>query len=303
MSNKKLIIDHVKKIHYLVINFIMDFCFKDTSVTTPSHKNTIKYIKNSILNDDDDIKTITIQEFRGRINDYRTKSNKKLSYGSVKCLFYTMQKERFNSWNVKEMKRAKNTFWTGDETINMLNNENNKKLNKAILYFVSEYFKNKLNFTDSQVAITILLTLATNFRMAELLQLKKKHLGQMMREEVITIHIKKKKKCIKVLSQNWIIESILLKIENENDDYDLIQLSRSVINKKIKEKSGITGVNVGIQSIRKLNTTNLLEHGNIGLAQQFNRHTRPEITHKYYNNKTYIGPTINKIMRANHKRS
>lgn len=283
----------------------MDECYIDQTEKSPNHFKTLKYITKVLSRTNDDINTITIETFADRIRNYKTSNGTILSYGSIKCLFYTMQRER-SDWDFATMKLVKNTFWNQEKPAsNLYNTEITNKIINMIMYFIEGLFNGTLNNTKHQVARAILITLATNLRMAEILQLKKRHLRQLINNEIITIHIKKKVKGVRVLVHNWLLKPLLDMISKDTDDDDckIVNVTRSVINKMIKENTvGIEDVNVklGIQSIRKINTTLIIEHGDITLAQEFNRHTRSEVTQQYYNNKTYIGPTINKLMKQNH---
>ncbi len=291
----------------------MDECYVDRSVKTKTHESTMRYIRHWILKPTDDANTITIGAFADRLRRYRTRErNEKLSYGSVKCLFYTMQKERGDTWDIEEMKRVKNTFWVSKRSAfdalrssdnNLYGTEMTAKISTMILYFASNLFCNTFfNAKLIAVARAVVLTLATNLRASELLQLRKKHLQQMVDGEVVNIRTKKRIKGIRFLSQDWLILKLLLQIRDEPSDFVLVPVSKSFINKCIRAQIPDIpkGVKCGIHSIRKVNTTLLIEHGDLSLAQLFNRHSKSEVTGQYYNNRTYVGPTINRIMRENH---
>lgn len=98
------------------------------------------------------------------------------------------------------------------------------------------------------------------------------------------------------------MKEIIDQLTDETSDFILVQVSRSVINKEIRNQIPDIpkGIKFGIHSIRKVNTTLLIEHGNLSLAQLFNRHSKSEVTRQYYNNKTYISPMINRVMKSNH---
>ncbi|UBZ25632.1 VLF-1 [Carcinus maenas nudivirus] len=278
-----------------------DLCFIDTTVKSKNHNNTVKYINKKILTDGS-INTIGIEEFGEVLKNYRTKYNTKLSYGSIKCLFYTMQKER-SDWNINAMKKVKNSFWTkSNSSANLYDLETTNKIKDMILYCIKNLFDQKLDKLENYVAMAVLLTVATNLRISEIKQLKKKHLIQIVNGEMINIKIKKKFKGIHLLSHIWLIKKILSLITAESNEYTLVPLSHNFINRKIRQFTADIDplTKLGIQAIRKVNTTLLIEHCDIETAQIFNRHTKSDTTQKYYNNKTYIGPKINQIMKLNH---
>ena len=285
---------------------MQDEFYIDKNVKTKTHINVIKYIKKWILKPDDDLNIISIIDFSKRIEDYRLqKTGQPLCYGSIKSLFYTMQKER-SDWDYKTMKRYKNKFWKQvSETSNLYNAEITEKISDMILFYVQGFIQKSLsNVIEMEVAKAIIVTLATNFRMSELLQLKKKHIKQIINGDILNIHIKKKLKGFRILAHNWLLEILLTHLEHVDDDCFVVKASRSEINKLIKKRTFVeTDIKLGIQCIRKVNTTLLIQHGNIKIAQVFNRHTRSSVTAQYYNNKTYIAPTIDKIMKKYHGES
>lgn len=179
----------------------MDECFTDRSIKTKTHNNTIKYIKKWILKDDDNIHTISVRKFSERLRSYRTNvTKKKLSYGSIKCLFYTMAKERATTWNFELMKKEKNKFWTKQTAFDALRSNDNlydtsmtNKICAMILHFISilfsdQFYEQKLVHVGRAVALTV----ATNLRISEILQLRKKHIQQMVDGEIVNIRTKKK---------------------------------------------------------------------------------------------------------------
>ncbi|QBB28648.1 VLF-1 [Homarus gammarus nudivirus] len=282
----------------------MDICFINTSDFSKNHVNTVKYIKHSVFNDDvSRFKTISIAEFGDILRQYKTKRGTPLCYGSIKCLFYTMAKER-PDWDFDEMKRVKNTFWVkGSISNNLYNSEMSDKIMNMIEHFVVGFFNHQFYDIQKDVAIAVIITVATNLRIAEIKQLKRRHIIDIINGRVINIKMKKKYKGLVVLAHKWLLQSLLDSLPSSNDGDDdryLVTIATSTINKYIKNYIKVSDKHVkfGIQSIRKVNTTLILEHCNIELAQAFNRHTKTETTQKYYNNKTYIGPTINKIVKA-----
>ncbi|UVX94909.1 VLF-1 [Callinectes sapidus nudivirus] len=279
-------------------------CYRNTLENSKNHHLTIKYIKTRII-PNKDIKKISIQEFSDELKKYKTKDGNNLKYGSIKCLFYTMMKER-SDWEPRIAKQYKNSFWTkkSHTSSNLYNTEDSQKIKQMILNFIKNYFTNNLKKSENEVAMAIIIAVATNLRMAEIRQLKKKHLLQIVNGEMINIKIKKKIKGVRVLSHKWLLSALLDKLPADMENNKLlITVSRSFINRTIKAHTlGVMdSTKLGIQSIRKVNTTMILEHCNVTTAQIFNRHTRSDTTQQYYNNKTYIGPQINQIMKLNHK--
>nr|WOZ57633.1 VLF-1 [Menippe mercenaria nudivirus] len=288
-----------------------DLCYIDRSIKSKNHLNTIKYIRKWILKPSDKLSTITIPQFVERLKTYRTQNtNKALSYGSIKCLFYTMQKERSATWDWNEMREAKNKFWvkrTAFDTLrsndNLYDSEMTERIRTAIMYFARVLFGREYASAEVVfVARCVIITVATNLRISEILQLTKKHLQQILDNEIINIRIKKKKTGVKLLSHDWLLKAMLKQLAHQGDEYKLVQVSKSFINKTIRVHMGDVPQNMkfGIHSIRKVNTTLLIEHGDLKIAQLFNRHNKKDVTRQYYNNKTYIAPTINSIMKQQH---
>lgn len=281
-----------------------DLCYIDKSQRSKNQVAAFKYIQKNITSD---VQTITVEDFADKIEKYRTKNNTPLSYGSVKCLFYVMAKER-TDWDRDTMRRYKNSFYNRKYTVtqnsNLYNTEVSNKISEMILFFIEHLLHKKFHdkcYIDT--ARAILITLATNFRISELLQLRKRHLYQILNCENIHINIKKKKKSMQILAHDWLLQALLETIKTEDDEYVLISTAKSTINKILRNYIDVDDkhrIKFGINSIRKVNTTLLIEHGNITIAQMFNRHVRSDVTQTYYNNKTYIGPTINRVMKANH---
>ncbi|UHB41781.1 VLF-1a [Macrobrachium rosenbergii nudivirus] len=271
--------------------------YVDTQSISSNHLKILKYIEKYITRD---IDSISISEFSNLIREHKLQNGNKLAYGSIKNLFYTMAKHRKTDWNLKEMKLAKNKFWSKiNPNDNLYTEEEEKVIINMINFYVNHFISNykyKNNKILDNVSFAVILTVATNLRISEIKQLRKYHLRQIIDNKIINIKTKKKLSGIYILSHKWLIETILKNVEDKYDDALLIQVSTATINKHIKLKLQDTSIKCGIQGIRKITTTQLIKDGDIKLAQTFNRHSSAETTAKYYNNKTYITPTINRVI-------
>ncbi|UVT30844.1 VLF-1a [Penaeus vannamei nudivirus] len=278
--------------------------FIDTSLPTKAQSLTLKYIRNNITNN---IDTISIDDFAELVKNFKLKNGKMLAYGSIKCLFYTMYKHRMGDWDIKKMKAAKNKFWdiTSHRSGESYNVEMEGVIKDMIEYFISYLFDKvpSVNLTFKDVAIAIYITLATNLRISEIKQLTKKHIIQMMNDEIVTIRIKKKRKPIKIMANKKMLDKFLFnqKIKTLDDNQPLIRISKSLINETIRKyistKTSITeNQKFGIQSIRKVNTTIIIQSLNLQVAQNFNRHSNANTTFHHYNTKTYINTVIDNVI-------
>ena len=275
--------------------------FIDTTISTATHCKILTYIKKHITANVD---IVTIPEFSQLISQYKTtKTGKSFAYGSVKSLFYTMMKHRQGDWNLMEMKTAKNKFWTKTHpTDNLYSQEKETQILDMILYYmqhlVSPMFNKEHPGILDNVSLAIAITVATNLRISEIKQLTLSHLHHMMRDEVVNIRTKKRSKGVVILAHKWLIEKIITLLITHAESALIITISTSCLNKHIKLKLADPTTVCGIQGIRKVNTTQLIKDGTITLAQTFNRHSNASTTQKYYNNQTYIGPIVNKVLAA-----
>lgn len=279
----------------------MDSCFIDSSVKSKNHNNTIKYICKCILaNDVELVNTISIEDFTTAIKRYKTSSGKSLSYGSIKCLYYTMMNER-QDWDTKLAKKSKNEFFSKSDSFSLYDSITSGKIMDSILIFV-KYVLDLPGYEDTMVFVgrAIIIVLATNLRMAEVKQIQVRHLYMILKNETINIKFKKRLKGVRLLAHNWLIRGLVDTLPKEYNQDDLVvKVAKSTINRYLKDCINVPkDLSLGIQAIRKVNTTLLLEYCNLETAQTFNRHTRAETTDKYYNNRTYIGPMINKTMQV-----
>ncbi len=269
--------------------------FIDTTKKTTAHESKMAYVRHITPNAD----TISIEEFSTLLRNFRKKLGGPLAYGSIKCLFYTLYKHRLGDWDEVEMKRAKNTFYVHRENNISFTQEEEDKIKEMVKYFISYVFGQQEYICSKYiyVAIAVYLVMATNLRISELQQLEVRHLDDMINDNVLNIKIKKKKRGLKIVSNNTMIQKLKERITGlyENKYSKLIPVSKSYINKMIRRRVNLDDKTklLGIQGIRKINTTILIQTLNLDVAQKFNRHTKSNVTFNYYNTRNYIPTAIN----------
>lgn len=281
-----------------------DSLFIYKNAISKGQQKTLNYIKNNIT---PDIDTISVEGLAKCIEQYKNSKGRMLAYGSIKCIFYTMMKYRRHDWDIKEMKKWKNSFWIKTNHFTLMVDHYSADMESSIKdmieYFVSYFFGVATTISRSYyyTSLAVCITLATNLRISEIKQLTKKHIRQILNDEHLTIRIKKKKKSIQIMANKTLIREILSRLDNFSELEMLVPISKSSINYIIRQNvhnSNVIGQKIGIQSIRKVNTTIIIGNIDLETAQYFNRHTNRNITFDHYNTKTYIAPAINEVIKT-----
>lgn len=138
----------------------------------------------------------------------------------------------------------------------------------------------------------ILLTMCTNLRLGELLQLTIDDLDKIGRGDQVSIKIKKRKKTIQIIVIGKLFEKFINFFKSDvKKNGKVIKYSHSFINKKIKtvlEEYGALVQDIkGVQCLRKFNSSKLLQETTIENVANFNRHRNQNTTMNYYNTGFY----------------
>ena len=163
-------------------------------------------------------------------------------------------------------------------------------------------------------SLSVVLTLCTNLRSSELKQLTYSHVRNILNRQSVPIRIKKKFKPTFILANIDMLQGFNDKIVefaklHGGEKELLIQSTTSSINKHFRTacynlavkqniiKEGDEFIHLGVQAIRKINTTALIESGSLKLAQLFNRHNNSQTTDLYYNTGNYMSSKMNSLYK------
>lgn len=285
-----------------------NLCYIDTSKSTPSQEKGVEYIKKILFLYNENIDTVTVLKFFEILSNYKTKNDNLLTYGSIKYILSVMCKYRPEFKNHESYKIEKFRLWTERNkiTIEKYTKTEERLIKNAIIYFINQFISDK-NFTSNYyTGIAVLIALATNFRISEIKQLTLNHLYKLQNDETINIKIKKKTKSMHIIVNKKLLNFLVNKLESDKFskfDY-IVTISKTMINKNLKkyvQTNYQKNINIGIQSIRKINTTLLIENGSLELASVFNRHTSKQVTDQYYNTQNYVETYVNKIFKDTHQ--
>uniref|UniRef100_A0AAU8GCC3 Tyr recombinase domain-containing protein n=1 Tax=Faxonius propinquus nudivirus TaxID=3139431 RepID=A0AAU8GCC3_9VIRU len=291
----------------------MNNCFVDTILETKSQIVGTKYITKILLKYNETIETISINHLFNILNTYKVSNNSRfLAYGSIKYILSIILKKRNDIKENSSYKLYLQTLWKKRSSLDVfhISDIEENAIKQSILFFTQKFIDSKKETCKSiyYTSLAILLTLCTNLRSAELQQLTIDHIYKILKNDPINIHIKKRKKSLVILHNKTMLQAVLNHLELVNNhnqnNYKLINISTTCINDTLKKQIQIylpqinTNAKYGIQAIRKINTTILIEYGSILLAQKFNRHLDKSVTMKYYNTNNYITKYINKIYTA-----
>lgn len=276
-------------------------CFIDTSLNSVSHQKGLYYIEKILNKYNVTIDDITLDKLFFILSDFKTKYKKPLSYGSCKFIISILTKTK-NGWGdqnfIEFKRRIKHDKYKVES--DPLTREVELAIRQACKEAVAIFTSNHSNSILYETSLMILLVLCTNFRISEVKQLTFNHLHSLMNSETISIRIKKKLKpvhCIvnKELLGN-IISTLNIQLRIKNANTCLLKHSTVILNKTFKRLCDCEkNVRLGVQAIRKVNTTEIIKHTNLDVAQVFNRHTNSLITDKYYNTQSYILANIDNV--------
>ncbi|KAG6558456.1 very late factor 1, bracovirus capsid protein [Microplitis demolitor] len=176
---------------------------------------------------------------------------------------------------------------------------------------VESYKADPRRIIDTKIAIV--LTLLTNLRSSELLQLRVKHIDLIKRELPLSIRTKHRNTSIKILKMAKLFDVLYPKVikmalsrdglytKSLDTDFEtqiknnpviqntlLVSCKVDTINKVMRQiYENVNGmqpsVALGLKSIRSLNTTIMINHKELLLAQTLNRHKDVNVTLKHYN--------------------
>lgn len=275
-------------------------CFIDTSFATQSHHQGLKYIKKILKKYNETVDSITLDKLYFILNNFKTKYNKPLSYGSSKFIVSILTKTK-NGWgdeNFIEFKqKLKNDKYKVE--VNPLTPQDEQAIKDACISALSIFTSNHSNKTLHETSLMVLLVLCTNFRISEVKQLTFNHLISLLNNETISIRIKKKLKPVSCIVNKEILGNIIetLKLQNRNvDNKILLGRSKVILNKTFKSLCKCNhDVKLGVQALRKVNTTQIIRHSTLEVAQIFNRHTNSQVTDKYYNTQSYVLANIDNV--------
>lgn len=284
-----------------------NLCYIDTSKNTPSQEKGVEYIKKILFLYNENIDSVTVPKFFEILTNYKTKNDNLLTYGSIKYILSIMCKYRSDFKTHESYKTERFKLWNERNTITVekYTKDEEQLIKNAIFYFINQFISDK-NFTSNYyTGIAVLVALATNFRISEIKQITLNHLYKLQNDETINIKIKKKSKSMHIIVNKKLLNFLINKLESDNFgkfDY-IVTISKTMINKNLKQyvqSNYQKNINIGIQSIRKINTTQLIENGSLELASVFNRHTSKQVTNQYYNTQNYVESFVNKIFKDTH---
>lgn len=280
----------------------MEECaFLDIREPTKSQLAGLRYVSKILSSHNTTIDNVTIDKLLYIIQNYKVLiTNNGLSPGSIKYILSVMYKYRPELKETDEAKKFSSIFKRNQvfDNNNMLSGNEEIAIKASILYFTNLFVTNINDNALYYTSLAIQLVLCTNLRSSEIQQLTMYHLQQLVKNQTIAIRIKKKLKPIHIISNQEMLKATIAILSERvvNIHELLLKVSKVCINATFKAHTDLPkSSRIGIQAIRKINTTILIKHGSLELASVFNRHTSKEMTDKYYNTKSYVEPFINNI--------
>lgn len=252
--------------------------------------------------------TITTKdEIVKKIKNYKTKEGKNLSTNTLKLLIYTANKyfkKKFLLYSDFNLNNCVNT----NIAYYYIKPEIEHLIRTTVTFFCNYLQYTKYKTVKSDTALSVALSICTNLRMAELIQLSVEHLQDIARGKNIAIKIKKKQTSSIILTNKLLYLHFLpffLKLANSTER--VIKSSKSSINATFREKLISFDINnvlegsknlFGIQSVRRINTTELLTYNlNPKLVQLFNRHKNVSTCLQNYNTLFGAASTLSAIYK------
>lgn len=201
------------------------------------------------------------------------------------------------------------------------------RLHRKVL---SEEYLTKYLLPHIDLALTVVCVLATNMRISEVGQLTWRQIQSIINKNPINIRVKKRIQTIKVVGNIPLLRKflpILKQIELLRNFYatesvfgynrnKLFLINRIQSNKVLLHTASTINARfrdaydallrtyhivkreqctiLGVQAIRKINTTILVQHNNYNAAKMFNRHSNARITN-YYNTRNFYSSKMNTI--------
>lgn len=279
-------------------------CFLNLNFISESHAKGLNYVKKILSNYNETIESLTLEKLQYILSTFKTKFGTVLSYGSTKFILSIITKAK-NGWDdVEQYRKFKRYLWERRnviETVKLTKLEEDA-IKNAISKALDIFIANHSNKTLYETALMVLVVMVTNFRSSELQQLKYIHLLKLLRGETISIRVKKKLKPVSCIINKNLLMKIVTTL-NKHSRYTLQDLlftrSKVTLNKTFKELCELPSTSkLGVQALRKVNTTTIIKHTSIEVAQTFNRHNDKQTTDQYYNTKSYITSYIDNIFRT-----
>ncbi|QLI62416.1 VLF-1 [Dikerogammarus haemobaphes nudivirus] len=280
-------------------------CFKDLSLPTKSHEKGLIYVKNILKIYNENVETITLENLYKILTTFKTKYGTNLSYGSIKFIVSVITKFR-NGWNDKILyKNFKRALWEKrfeTETVKITKTEEDA-IQHGIDVAIQNFNANHKTKSLYETGLMVLIVLTTNFRSSEIQQLKLFHLHQLLKGESISIRVKKKIKPIYcIVNKDLLLKIITLVTKQERYKSltsNLFTLSKVTLNKTFKKLCNLPQTSrIGVQGLRKVITTNIINNTSLEVAQTFNRHNNKSVTDQYYNTQSYITSYIDNIFKT-----
>ena len=291
--------------------------FIDTTIKTDAHYKSLKYVQKILEKYDTTIDTLTDEKLTEIIKNYRTKTNQPLAYGSVNCLLSTIKKEKptikLTTYKLELMSKINYLYKISSKNEEIIKTIIIKYVKMLYTYPINEeYYKKYAVLLDT--SLSVVLTLCTNLRSSELKQLTYSYVRNILNRQSVPIRIKKKLKPTFILANIDMLQGFNEKIVefaklHGGDKAILIQSTISSTNKHFRKscynlavkkqiiQDGEEFIHLGVQAIRKINTTALIESGSLKLAQLFNRHRNSQTTDLYYNTGNYMSGKMNTLYK------
>lgn len=288
-------------------------CVKDVTEETNAQKKGLKYLRKILQTHNLNVDTIDANTFFNFLETYEVRNcssgkDHTLAYGSIKYLICIMCKHRpsIRMGDVVTFKKRRKQLWQERRATDYFHPT--LKQEDAIIDCIHqaiELFLENTSGLDYTVGLAVALTIATNLRSSELQQLSYNNLEQMLAGQTIPIRIKKKSRPLHILVNREMMKGILRRLMStqHNNNERILKYSSVSINRRframvIQHEPSTKHLPLGIQAIRKINTTILIEHGSIDLARVFNRHNSRQTTAQYYNTQNYITKHINRSFQT-----
>lgn len=296
----------------------MTLPYVDTAKKSKAYAVGLRYCARILEEHNTSVDSVTDDELREIFATHRLRkpAGAKLSYGSVKYVLSILKRARPDEIALTMGQLERDAIVTPQlNYLRRFTPDTERRVKETILFFVRILAKchTRADYLRSaplyDTCLAVVLTLATNLRSSELKQITFEHVARIFNRQPVSIRVKMRCKSIVIVANLEMLKLFLpqIKVIGGGDRAKpLLSASVSTINRLFREAFENTTATsddrddwrIGLQAIRKINTTVLIEHGTLKLAQAFNRHASSEITDKYYNTQNYISNVVNRVFTA-----
>lgn len=269
----------------------MDFDNLDLFGYSPSQVRSLRFAMR-VLNLKDDFQFYTSED---EIFDSILKLDK-YKKSTLKQLATTIKMTNPNKFKNLPSRIKRHLDKNGDMELGVKKKTNNgnvytRKTNDAIDLLFRRVTSNPYEFPV--IGKVLIITLCTNLRLGEILQLRLADMENIMNGRPVSLKIKKRKSVVTVVPILVIYKKFYKFLTGDLKSLDslVVKYSQSYINTELRKtlkNFGASDVDkLGVQSLRKFNTSKLLQQTTVQNVANFNRHRNVDTTLRFYNTGFY----------------